>query len=105
MTDRQTDRHAKTDRLPLLQHTQQRLQQPTRHPTLANSIPPPPSDPGQSIRFVTLERISASGSGPGAVGLTLSKTDISDPYVVDNIEPDVRGGGCGGRESWTERRG
>jgi hypothetical protein len=59
-----------------------------------------PLDPAQRIWFVQLERVSASGSGPGGVGLSLSKADISDPFVVNDIEPDVCVcGGLGLREA------
>ena len=47
----------------------------------------------QRIRFVTLDRVSATGTGNGTIGLSFSKTELRDPFVVDNIEPDVRRGG------------
>ena len=48
---------------------------------------------------MTLDRVSPFGAGNGSVGVSFSKSDLHEPFVIDSIEPDVSveaGGGKGG---------
>ncbi len=50
---------------------------------------------------MTLERLSPSGMGNGTVGVSFSKSELDELFVINGIEPDVRGEeGSRGEGEW-----